>query len=342
MTLLSALDQMLSTSLHVGVPLSSLNLRSPYGSRESRVGGEATMGVNRIDLYHCHIVVPARLRAASSDSERERLQGAVHAEERQTLQQFQNSDITDANRAAFSHRLQAEERAATPLLERAVQTPEAGILLHSFEGNNEQFGIHPTSPRRNWFASFQTMSARPFQAESGEAGYSNQWSEFMSFGFLIDSNGMIHVRPFSSGSQALSDITGQSEGGVGGLRREIAGLEQPSNEEQQIRRGEAREEARRRAFAGPVERGRGTSLLGNTVYVDSPTDPSHWTIHPMRGTFEPSQSYRDPLRPPSFIMVGGRRLNLNPDGSVTPRMIRTDQADSPRGATPANHNRGAQ
>jgi Domain of unknown function (DUF4157) len=296
-TLLSALDQMLSTVQHVGIP--------------------ATMGVSVRDLFHCHVVVPARSRTAATTPDRLRLEQALRAEERQTQQQFQNSDITDTNRAQFRRRLEAEQQTATPLLESVLQMPEAGIVLHSFEGNSTT--MLSTSAQRNWFANFQTMTARPFEAEPGEAGFSSQWSSFMIFNFLIDANGMIHVRSGSTGIQALSDVTGRSEGGVGGLEREIEGLDQPSIAEQAFRAEEARREARQRASEQPMELGIGNARASGIVYVDSITDPSMWSHTLSRDTSEPANSFHAPLRPPNFILSGGRRFNLNPNRSVTPR-----------------------
>lgn len=302
-TLLSTLDQMLSTQRSVGIP--------------------ATMGVSLVDLFHCHVVVPERLRVAATTPERMRLESGLRTEQNLTRGQFQNRDITDANRAAFRQRLEAEQRAATPLLESVLQMPEAGLVIHSFEGNLEQFSIASTSSQRNWFANFQTMTARPFEAEPGEAGFSNQWTAFMSFVFLIDSSGMIHVRSGSSGFQGLSDVTGRNEGGTAGLAREIAGLDQPSFPELSFRREELREAARRRALAGPVERGRGRSVPGEVVFLDSLTNPSRWSRFSTSQAPQIAGSYHEPLSPPNFVLVGDVRFNLNADGSVSPRVIRT-------------------
>jgi hypothetical protein len=304
MTLLSALDQMLSTVRHVGSP--------------------ATTGVSMMDLMHCHVVVPARSRVAASTPDRARLTEGLRAEERQTRQQFQNTEITDTNRAAFRNRLAAEQQAATPLLESVLQMPDAGIVLHSFEGNAAESGIPATSSQRNWFASFQTMTARPFEAMPGVAGFSSQWSAFMAFNFLVDSNGVIHVRPGSSGFQSLSDVTGRNEGGVEGLSRQISGLDQPSIAELAFRREDARQAARRQALAsGAVELGVGQASRSDNVCVDSLANPSIWSHRLSRETPELVNSFHEMQRPPNFVLSGGRRFNLNPDHSVTPRMTGT-------------------
>lgn len=295
-TLLSALDQMLSTVQHAGIP--------------------GTMGVSVRDLFHCHVVVPARSRTAAITPDRLRLEQALRVEERQTQQQFRNTDITDTNRAEFRRRLEAEQQTATPLLESVVQMPEAGIVLHSFEGDTS---IPSTSPQRNWFANFQTMTARPFEAQPGETGFSSQWSSFMIFNFLIDANGVIHVRTSSTGIQSLSDVTGRSEGGVSGLEREIEGLDQPSFAEQAFRREEARQEARRRESEQTLELGVGNANASGIVYVDSITEPSVWSSTMSPDTREPANSFHEPLRPPNFILSGGRRFNLMPNRSVRPR-----------------------
>ena len=298
-TLLSALDQMLSTVQHTGIP--------------------ATTGVSVRDLFHCHVVVPARSRTAAITPDRLRLEQALRAEERQTQQQLRNTDITDANRAEFRRRLEAEQQTATPLLDSVLQMPEAGIVLHSFEGDTS---VPSTSPQRNWFANFQTMTARPFEAAPGETGFSSQWSSFMIFNFLIDANGVIHVRTSSTGIQSLSDVTGRSEGGVGGLEREIQGLDQPSIAEQASRREEARQEAQRRESEQPMELGVGNANASGIVYVDSITEPSMWSNTITTDTREPANSFHEPLRPPNFILSAGRRFNLMPNHRVRPRRAR--------------------
>jgi hypothetical protein len=279
-----------------------------------------------MDLFHGHIVVPARLGLATTTPARRRLRETLGREEAQTQQQFRNTDITDANRAEFRRRLEAEQQAASPLLDSVLQIPEAGIVLHSFEGNAEQFSISPTSAQRNWFVNFGNRTARPFEALPGVSGFSSQWAEFMIFVFLVDSAGVIHVRPGGSGFQGLSDVTGRNEGGVSGLHRQIAGLDQPSVAERSFRREEEREAERRRALAGAVETGVGRASIRDTVYVNSLADPSVWSYRLSRETPEPINSFHEPLRPPNFVLAGGRRFNLNQDHSVTPRVVSTGHA----------------
>jgi hypothetical protein len=72
----------------------------------------------------------------------------------------------------------------------------------------------PDDPRRNYVTPLDTNQPAQYSTPPGPRGYEGEYTHVISFTFLVDDKGMVHVRPFGVDTGfttlELSTITGTS------------------------------------------------------------------------------------------------------------------------------------
>jgi hypothetical protein len=166
----------------------------------------ATLGVNTRDFYHGHIGVkePAsdkikQLRSASDGKEESEFKKALG-------ESFH--DVTEENLPAFRIAVTNAEQAASALLREAAKQPDVVVIYHTFETNKPD-DMPSKSPRRN----FRTrLGGKTEPYTQPPEFWMGDYFPIYQFSFLVDQNGVVHVRP--SSFRELSTVTGKPERGA--------------------------------------------------------------------------------------------------------------------------------
>lgn len=172
-----------------------------------------TEGINTRDFFHGHVVcrkpcgadLGAKLRAYIR-ARNDLLAGALGGDP--------FGQVTDDNRSSYTEALREVEQLAAALLDWLCLRPNGscGAIYHTFE-YNAPITMLPSDPRRALIMMFgdtepANLVLPPVPAGKYEAGVNSYHYSYCSplhFVFLLDAEGVIHVRP--GGPRELSDIT---------------------------------------------------------------------------------------------------------------------------------------
>ncbi len=178
-----------------------------------RTDAARTGGVNPRDLFHGHVVVPRAAAASSLTGARDRWRADLLDTRARVLDA--SGQVTGANLAAWRTEVQRLAAAATPLLDQVVGISGAAVIYHSYEFPERtapEYSIPGGDPRRNTITPLGTNTPSPYtapdinDASSYMTGSSAPYTHIFQFSFLIDRDGVIHVRPELG--RELSDVTG--------------------------------------------------------------------------------------------------------------------------------------
>lgn len=169
---------------------------------------DVTKGVNVKDLYHGHVVIPlGKTRSVVRDAV-----AAFGAEFQKAyataLGGHWTNAVTDANLAAFAKALTDIQPSAQKLLELALQVKETAVLYHTMESGWPSW-MDPGDPLRNWLTPLATNKPAGYTPpDKKKAGsYDRDFFTVLHFAFLIDGDGVIHLRHGST--RELSTVTGK-------------------------------------------------------------------------------------------------------------------------------------
>jgi hypothetical protein len=171
----------------------------------------ATAGVNTADFFHGHIAMKSQLPAEARE-----LSAAYskvgESEYAKALGQRVNP-VTAKNLPAFKTAVTQTEPSLKALLEAVTKLKDVVVVYHTFE-TNKPTEMRWGSPERNFLT---PLGGSPKPYSPPKLDNASSWSEdfptlVTDFNFLIDENGVIHVRPsFAEGTKELSTVTGKPE-----------------------------------------------------------------------------------------------------------------------------------
>ena len=190
----------------------------------------ATEGVNAVDFFHGHLVVPVdpatkkdTMAATKAKKKGYQADAALKAAREKEFGQVGFSRNPIKTPAAFGkYNRILEKQAATyaRVMEEAAQLPGAAVMYHTFEWNNpsDKKAQGKTQdykdPRRHYVTPLDTNSPRQYDEPAGEDNYEKDFTHITKFLFQIDAQGAIHVRPFDTSTSVMtleiSAITGQT------------------------------------------------------------------------------------------------------------------------------------
>ena len=124
--------------------------------------------------------------------------------------------MTDKKIDAYKRVIEKVEPSLTRLMESTLTIPGAAVMYHTFEFSSpldlRAKGQQRKSedPRRHYVTPLDTNTPRPYAPPAG--GYEAEFTHIISFTFLVDDKGAVHVRPFDPSTAfttlELSTITG--------------------------------------------------------------------------------------------------------------------------------------
>lgn len=171
----------------------------------------ATQGVNTTDFFHGHIA----MKGQQSD-ELYKLTGEYNkiseAEYTKALGGSRINELTTKNLPAYKTAVENTLPSAKAMLEAAAKLKDVVVIYHTFE-NNKPGDMKYGSPERNFITPLGG-SPKPYSPPNPDSAgsWADEYKSIHQFNFLVDQNGIIHVRPgFASSSQELSTVTGKPE-----------------------------------------------------------------------------------------------------------------------------------
>ncbi len=167
----------------------------------------ATEGVNVVDFYHGHLVVPDNDKGLSIDAMDARSKFKKELE-KQTTKALggEYEKVTAKNVGAYTKGIKATLPLLAKAMDEVMKIKGAAVMYHTYEMTAQDKGIKPHDPRRNYVTPFDTNVPKPYQLPKGAKDYTDQYVHYLEFTFLVDENGEVHVRP--GGRDPLSTITG--------------------------------------------------------------------------------------------------------------------------------------
>ncbi|HEU4511087.1 MAG TPA: DUF4157 domain-containing protein [Pyrinomonadaceae bacterium] len=178
-------------------------------------GPRGTHGVNIRDFYHGHVVIK---KQKEDDFLPENVAGKVgtyfahqKAEYTKALGKEFNP-VTQENLPEFTQAVKRTSATATDLLNEALKEKGVAIVYHTFEERKHRpSDIKSGDPRRNYVTPLDTNKPESFSPPNPDSAnsYSKQYAHVFEFGFLIDRNGEVHIRPGSI--REFSTFTGKPE-----------------------------------------------------------------------------------------------------------------------------------
>ena len=173
----------------------------------------ATEGINPMDFYHGHLIVPDNKTGLTIDAIEAR---KTYKKEwdKQTAATLGGdyAKVTDKNVGAYTKGIKSVLPLLGTAMEEVMKIKGAAVMYHTFELTNpsdlakKNKWIQPNDPRRNFLTPFDTNTPQPFKLPKGQHDYMDKYVHYLEFTFLADQNGEVHVRP--GGRDPLSTITG--------------------------------------------------------------------------------------------------------------------------------------
>ena len=166
-----------------------------------------TTGISVVDFYHGHVVVKGKAPQRLKDLSDEYVYQREEAQEKRLGGKSVN--VTSKNLPQFAKAMNASLPSATALLEDAAKNKDVAVIYHTFEHVNPH-KLKAGSPQRNIITPMggSPASYSPPDVDNASSVY-RDYTQLFQFAFLVDENGVIHVRP---GSHAeLSTVTGKPE-----------------------------------------------------------------------------------------------------------------------------------
>ena len=186
------------------------------GSTEKLKGTE---GVNVRDFYHGHVLIKKSSRPDPQVKVVDQKLQAFYAKEKELKTKAFGTDfaliVTQENLKAFTAVVEGSLPAAKDLLTEAVKHPEAVVIYHTFEMESPSDvkasggTLKAGDPRRNYLTPLKTNTPGPYSPPDPEdaESYFKDYEYVLTFSFLIDKNGEIHIRPGST--REMSGVTGR-------------------------------------------------------------------------------------------------------------------------------------
>ena len=171
-----------------------------------RLWPSATQGVNAMDFFHGHVVVKkakatepqvkaASKRAATSAADLEKARTAAVGE----ISYAKNKTLTADKIGAYKAVLEQAEPSLGTLMADTANIPGAAVMYHTFEFNQPRDlkakGQARASgdPRRHYLTPLDTNIPAQYSPPAG--GYEKEFTIIVTFSFLVDDTGAVHVRP---------------------------------------------------------------------------------------------------------------------------------------------------
>lgn len=179
-------------------------------------GPRGTHGVNVRDFYHGHVVIK---KQKEDDFLPENVQSKLGTYFAQKEAQYSKAlggrefnRVTQENLPEFTKAVQRTTAIATEVLKEALKEKGVGVVYHTFEERKHRpRDIKSGDPRRNYVTPLDTNKPQPFSPPEPDraSSYTKEYAHVFEFGFLIDRNGEVHIRPGSI--REFSTFTGKPE-----------------------------------------------------------------------------------------------------------------------------------
>jgi uncharacterized protein DUF4157 len=184
-------------------------------------GERGTYGVNVFDFYHGHVCIKKtkeQLKAGEQFPPKSLeiplgTAGGAHTSAESVIG-GSTGRVTQENLPEWTKAVQRSLPAAGEALTATAKEKNAGIVYHTMEEKEHRpADIKAGDPRRNWWTPNETNKPESFAppnpdfAPSYSIGPDAPFIHIFEFGFLIDRNGEVHIRPGSL--RELSTVTGK-------------------------------------------------------------------------------------------------------------------------------------
>ncbi|HET7113824.1 MAG TPA: DUF4157 domain-containing protein [Pyrinomonadaceae bacterium] len=181
-------------------------------------GPRGTYGVNVQDFYHGHVCIKKEKledEGYPPTSVTDKI-GTYHGVSAgaEAVLGGATGRVTQENLPAYTQAVKRSLPAAGDVLNEAVKVKNVGVVYHTMEEKEHRpADIKAGDPRRNYWTPLDTNKPEPFAppdpdfAPSYSIGPKAPFIHVFEFGFLIDRNGEVHVRPGSL--RELSTVTGK-------------------------------------------------------------------------------------------------------------------------------------
>jgi uncharacterized protein DUF4157 len=184
-------------------------------------GERGTYGVNVRDFYHGHVCIKKTQEQKDAGETLPPMSltmplgtaGGYHTQAEAVLG-GSTGRVTEENLPAYTEAVKRSLPSAGEALTETAKIKNAGIVYHTMEEKAYRpADIKAGDPRRNWWTPNETNKPEPFAppnpdfAPSYSIGPSAPFIHVYEFGFLIDRNGEVHIRPGSL--RELSTVVGK-------------------------------------------------------------------------------------------------------------------------------------
>jgi hypothetical protein len=160
----------------------------------------AAWSVNQKDFYHGHVAV---LREGEPETLKR-----MNTEFSDTYQAQAKTGLReDATLEAHRQAVAALQPAARTVLDEVLKADGVAIVYHTFEDNKQRpEGMQSGDPQRNWVTPLDSNQPQPLPTEHANFASWGEYAHVLSFAFLVDARGEVHICP--GGSLALPAVTG--------------------------------------------------------------------------------------------------------------------------------------
>jgi hypothetical protein len=166
----------------------------------------AAWSVNQKDFYHGHVAV---LRARESET-LTRMNSEFLDQSRAQLEAALGKGVTSVtaeNLPAARQVPTALQPAARTVLDEALKGDGVAIVYHTFEDRKSRpEGMRSGDPQRNWVTPLGSNQPQSLPLEHPKHSTMGDYVHVLSFAFLVDARGEVHICP--GGSDALPAVTG--------------------------------------------------------------------------------------------------------------------------------------
>jgi Domain of unknown function (DUF4157) len=185
----------------------------------------ATEGINAMDLFHGHLVIkkdPATEKESkAAEAKGDKFAAELKAARTKALGRevtfSKGYPLTDKNIGAYKTAVDKVLPSFGTLLDEGSKVPGAAIMYHTFEFHRPSDPkakgqkLKDEDPRRHYVTPLDTNSPRQYSPPSPDT-YEKEYTFIISFSFLVDAKGAVHVRPMDASTGfttlELSTVTG--------------------------------------------------------------------------------------------------------------------------------------
>ena len=179
-------------------------------------GPRGTHGINIRDFYHGHVVIKKQKQDDFlPDNVQSKLSTYFAQQKGEYTKALGGKDfnpVTPETLPAFTEAVKRTSEVATDVLNEALKEKGVAVVYHTFEeAKHRPPEIKSGDPRRNYVTPLDTNKPQPFSPPDPDraSSYSKEYAHVFEFGFLIDRNGEVHIRPGSI--REFSTFTGKPE-----------------------------------------------------------------------------------------------------------------------------------